>query len=59
MTEELERRLESLKDPVQREIAIGKLQGYTHEELAEKLNVSLRTVERKLRLIRLEWSQDL
>jgi DNA-directed RNA polymerase specialized sigma24 family protein len=58
MAEQLQIRLDELQDPLLRDIAIGKLQGYTHEELATRLNVSLRTVERKVRLIRHKWSED-
>ena len=51
-------RLDELQDPLLRSISIGKLEGYTHEELATRLNVSVRTVERKLHLIRRKWSED-
>lgn len=58
MVEQLQRRLSGLQDPLLREIAVGKLQGYTQKELARQLNVSLRTVERKLSLIRRKWSDE-
>ncbi len=51
-----------LNDPGLRQIAFWKLEGYTNEEIAEKLECTLRTVERKLERIRAYWgigeSQD-
>jgi DNA-directed RNA polymerase specialized sigma24 family protein len=48
-----------LTDDTLREIARGKLEGHTNAELATRLNMSLRAVERKLQLIRRLWSQEL
>ena len=48
-----------LADDTLRQIARGKLEGYTNAELAAQLNLSLRAVERKLQLIRRQWSQEL
>lgn len=48
-----------LRDDVQREIARMRLEGYTNEEIAEKLGISLRTVERKLGLIREVWEREI
>jgi DNA-directed RNA polymerase specialized sigma24 family protein len=39
-----------------RRAAIGKLQGYSNEEIAEHCSVATRTVERRLRRIRDLWS---
>lgn len=50
--------LEQLPDDSFRELANLKLEGYTNEEIAEKLTCSPRTVERKLNTIRKSWSQD-
>ena len=58
MTEEMRRALESLGDDVQREVALGKLAGYNNRELAERLGISLRAVERKLSIIRRKWDTD-
>lgn len=52
MTEQFDRLIGSLEDPVLQELAIGKMEGYTNDEMAEKLGCSLRTVERRLRLVR-------
>jgi RNA polymerase sigma factor (sigma-70 family) len=51
--------LEGLTDDTQRKIATGKLAGWTNQELASQLGVSLRTVERKLGIIRDKWSSAL
>lgn len=47
----------SLDGDLLRRIAIYKMEGYTNEELARKLNTSPRTIERKLRLIRQTWEE--
>jgi DNA-directed RNA polymerase specialized sigma24 family protein len=41
-----------------RDIAVAKLDGFTNDEIAERLGVQTRTVERKLRTIRELWSGD-
>ena len=51
-------RLLKLLDDEQRAIAIAKLEGLTNAEIAARLNRSLRTIERKLQLIRSIWTQD-
>jgi DNA-directed RNA polymerase specialized sigma24 family protein len=56
VAEEYERLL-SLLDDDQRAIAIAKLEGLTNEQIAARLNRALRTVERKLKLIRSIWEQ--
>lgn len=58
ITEEFERRLNSLdKDDLKR-IAVLKLEGYTSEEIARKLGLAVRTVARKLDLIRDQWRRE-
>ena len=59
MAQQLRHLLDRLSNDAQRQIVVGKLEGQTNEELAEKLGVSLRTVERKLSIIRDKWSGDL
>jgi len=58
VTEEYNRLLESLGDKVLQTIANSKLEGYTNREIAESLGRSVRTIERKLRLIRKKWSHE-
>jgi DNA-directed RNA polymerase specialized sigma24 family protein len=42
-----------------RQILSLKLDGFTNEEIARRLNRSLATVERRLRLLRDEWAREL
>ena len=58
IVEEFERRLDSLDDDVLRRIALLKLEGYTSKEIAQQLGVALRTVARKLDLIRDQWRKE-
>ena len=56
--DELERRLRALGNPVLRQIALFKLEGYTNKEIAQELdNCTERTIERKLARIRTKWAQ--
>jgi RNA polymerase sigma factor (sigma-70 family) len=55
MTERLRELLNQLPDDSQRQIALGKLAGYTNQELAKRMGLSLRAVERKLSIIRDKW----
>ena len=57
--EDYERLLEKLEDPTLRSIAVRKLEGHSREEIAEVLGTSIRTVDRKLTLIRLMWQEEL
>ncbi len=58
MNVELRHQLEQLGDEVQRRIVLGKLEGFTNLELARKLGISLRAVERKLSIIRSKWRRE-
>ncbi|MDA0587018.1 MAG: ECF-type sigma factor [Planctomycetota bacterium] len=44
-------------DETSQKIAALKMEGYTHEEVAEKLGVNVRTVERRLKAIREQWQK--
>ena len=55
VAEECEKLLAQLADDQLRTIAVRKMEGFTNKEIAEELGCSLVTVERRLRLIRLEW----
>ena len=59
LEEEQQRLLAMLRDDRLRSIAVWKLEGLTHEEIAGKLRVTPRTIVRKLNLIRETWSQEL
>jgi RNA polymerase sigma factor (sigma-70 family) len=59
LSEQQQRLFAMLRDDVLRSIAQLRLEGYTHEEIARKLDVTPRTVIRKVNLIREQWSQEL
>lgn len=56
-SDQLRRLLEQLDDRVMRQIALRKLEGYTNREISKQLAVSLRSVERRLVLIRGIWME--
>ena len=58
MAEECQTLFDKLDDPLLRDIARWKMEGYSNEEIAQKLGRTVRTIERKLRLIRDCWSMD-
>ena len=53
--EALEQRLRDLPERDLRQVALMKLEGYTNREVAEAMECSERSVERKLNLIRKRW----
>jgi len=55
LNEALERRLAALGDPELRQIALWRLEGYTNREIADKLDCTERSVERRLERIRSKW----
>ena len=55
VAEESERLLNLLPDSAMRNLAVLKMEGYSNQECAEKLDCGLRTVERRLNLIRTIW----
>ena len=57
MAEQCSRLLNCLPDDC-RQIALYKLNGYSNDEIAEKLNVAPRTIERKLASIRNTWQRE-
>jgi DNA-directed RNA polymerase specialized sigma24 family protein len=59
IAEECQRLLGQLGDQDLERIAVWKMEGWTSEEIAEKLSCAPRTVERKLRLIRSIWEKVL
>jgi RNA polymerase sigma factor (sigma-70 family) len=56
LNEALERRLEVLADPELRQIALWRLEGYTNREIAERLDRTERSVERRMERIRSQWT---
>lgn len=59
LEEQQQRLLGLLRDDVLRSIALWKLEGYSHEEIATKLSVTPRTIVRKVNLIRERWAEEL
>jgi DNA-directed RNA polymerase specialized sigma24 family protein len=58
-TQSVRELLEVLSDDLLRQIAIAKLEGYSNQEIAQRLGISLRGVERKLQLIRQKWESEI
>lgn len=59
LAEEHQRLLGLLRDDTLRKIALLRMEGYADEEIATQLGISLRTVERKLQLIREQWTKEI
>jgi DNA-directed RNA polymerase specialized sigma24 family protein len=57
MAEQSQRLLEALPDPDLRSIALWKMEGFTNEEIATKLDCARSTVQRKLTLIQSLWAE--
>ena len=55
MADEYRRLFGSLADESLRVVALLKLEGHSNEEIARSLDCGLRTVERKLEVIRKRW----
>lgn len=55
LRDEIEHFLEALDDPTLRQIAEWRIEGATNAEIAGRLGRTVRTVERKVELIRLIW----
>jgi DNA-directed RNA polymerase specialized sigma24 family protein len=56
--EDYDRLLNAVEDPLLKSIALGKLEGHTTEEIAAEQGTSVRTVHRKLALIRAIWEEE-
>jgi RNA polymerase sigma factor (sigma-70 family) len=57
MAEQCDRLLGRLNDEL-RQVAVAKMEEYTNQEIADRLDCSLSTVERSLRLIRRIWGEE-
>lgn len=55
IAEEFQTLLTALDDPTLKEIALLKFQAFSNEEIAEQQQCAVRTIERKLRVIRSKW----
>ncbi len=59
LAEEHHRLLDALDDDTLRNIALWKMEGWTGQEIAGKLGITRRSVERKLERIRELWKEEL
>ena len=59
LADDCRRLLDALDEPELRQIALWKVEGYTNEEIAGRLDCVPRTIERKLSRIRLVWKHEL
>jgi DNA-directed RNA polymerase specialized sigma24 family protein len=59
VAEEYQRLLDKLGDDELRSIAVWKMEGHTNEDIAEWLRLALATVERRLRVIRKLWEEEI
>ena len=58
VAEEYRRLLARLGDPELEAVALMRLEGYSVDEIAEKLGYVARSIKRKLQLIRSLWRKD-
>jgi DNA-directed RNA polymerase specialized sigma24 family protein len=58
MEEEWQRLLDRLGDEELRRVAVWKMEGYGNDEIAGRLGCGLRSVGRKLRVIRALWAEE-
>jgi len=58
VADEARRLFEKLADDSLREVVRLRLEGYSNDEIARALNCGLRTVERKLAVIRKRWAAE-
>jgi RNA polymerase sigma factor (sigma-70 family) len=58
LADECRRLLDALPEPELRQIALWKVEGYTNEEIAARLDCVPRTIERKVSRIRLLWKHE-
>jgi RNA polymerase sigma factor (sigma-70 family) len=56
MDEQQQAMFQALPDPSQQEVARLRFEGYANDEIASKIGISLRSVERKLSVIRQVWT---
>lgn len=54
----IDRAIRTLRDARLREIALMRMEGFTNLEIAKKLEVSERTIERKLERVRSMWADE-
>jgi DNA-directed RNA polymerase specialized sigma24 family protein len=55
--DEYDRLFRRLDDPVLKLVALRRLEGHSSEEIATEIGTSVRTVDRKIRLVRAVWEE--
>ena len=58
LAEQHQRLLDLLGDDGLRQVALLRMEGLSNDEIADQLNISTRSVERKLQMIRQRWSRE-
>lgn len=58
VAEQCGRLLRILDDPLLQQIAVRKMEGFTNEEIADRIRLSPRTVRRQLAMIRKTWERE-
>jgi RNA polymerase sigma factor (sigma-70 family) len=58
VADECRKLLDVLGDDTLRQVAVWKMEGFSNDEIADKLDCSRRTVARKLEAIRILWSKE-
>jgi DNA-directed RNA polymerase specialized sigma24 family protein len=58
VAEECRRLMQSLRDPELEAVALWKMEGYTVDEIGQRLGYAPRSVKRKLQLIRSLWEKE-
>lgn len=56
MLQQCESLIDSLPNKLLKDIALLRFEGFTCAEIAERVNRSVRTIERKLSMIRVQWT---
>lgn len=59
MDEQYQVLMNALSDESQRQVAKLRMDGFTNEEISKRLEISVRSVERKLKLVRDTWEHEL
>jgi len=58
VAEQCQRLLRLLGDPELESVALWKMEGYTNDEIADRLGYAPRSIKRKLQMIRSLWAQE-
>lgn len=56
--EEHQRLMDLLEDQELQQVAVSRMEGYSVEEIAQKMNYAPRSIQRKLKMIRAIWEKD-